>query len=361
MTELRTPLYEVAAGAGASFQEWHGWKLPHAYGDVPAEYRAAREGAALHDASYVGRIRATGDDVLDLLHRLSTNDLASIPHGQGAPTILTSDRGRIIDLVTVLNLGDHVLLLTSPETPETVLQWLDKYTIVEDVTLEDVTASTAMISVMGPNAASLLGTLSCMDLASFQVHQSSQGTIAGVQCYIVRRELGNIPRYEVVVQGDDAEQVWREVAATAKPLGHQAYEALRVEEGVPEYGAELGESYNPLEAGLWGSISFNKGCYIGQEVIARLDTYQKVQRHLVSLSFAHDASVRPGIKLAWEGKEVGQVTSVAGVPTTGAQIGMGYVRKGAAEVGSRLSLAGDEESGATVEAPVLPYGPGEAT
>ena len=149
MTELRAPLYEVAAGAGASFQEWHGWKLPHAYGDVPAEYRAAREGAALHDASYVGRIRATGDDVLDLLHRLSTNDLASIPHGQGAPTILTSDRGRIIDLVTVLNLGDHVLLLTSPETPETVLQWLDKYTIVEDVTLEDVTASTAMISVMG--------------------------------------------------------------------------------------------------------------------------------------------------------------------------------------------------------------------
>ena len=127
--------------------------------------------------------------------------------------------------------------------------------------------------------------------------------------------------------------VWRElIGAGAVPAGLEAYEVLRVKEGAPVYDRELGDDYNPLEAGLWGSISFTKGCYIGQEVIARLDTYQKLQKHLVSLSFSSEAGIDAGVRLSREGREVGQVTSAARVPTTGATIGLGYVRKEAAEV-----------------------------
>ena len=114
MAAQRTPLYDASARGGAVLQEWHGWELPRAYGSVLAEYRAASETAAVHDASYTGRIKATGADALDLLHRLSTNDVVSLQPGQGAPTVLTTDRGRILDLLTVFNLGDHVLMLTSP-------------------------------------------------------------------------------------------------------------------------------------------------------------------------------------------------------------------------------------------------------
>ena len=360
MALQRTPLYDLANREAARFQEWYGWELPIAYSDVLVEYQAAREGAVLHDASYTGRLKATGEDVLDLLHRLSTNDVLSLQSGQGAPTVLATDRGRILDLITVLNLGDHVLLLTSPQTRDKVIQWIDKYTIVEDVALEDVTSSTAMLSVAGPTAQQLLGDLTGMGLESLEPYQSAPVTIAGVEGRVIRRDMVSQSRFEVVVQGENAEKVWREVAAAgAVPIGLEAYEVLRVEKGEPEYDREMGEPYNPLETGLWGSISFTKGCYIGQEVIARLDTYQKVQKHLVSLSFSPDAQIEGGAKLARDGREVGHVTSVVKVPTSGELIGLGYVRKEAAEAGTRMNFAEGNGAWAKVEASLLPLGPGD--
>ena len=355
-----TPLRNIASTEEAQFQEWHGWELPIAYGDVAEEYRAAREGAALHDSSYIGRIRATGGDVLDLLHRLSTNKLVSLQPGQGAPTILTTERGRTLDLITVFNMGDHVLLLTSPHTRDKVVQWVDKYTIVEDVCLEDVTSSTAMLSVIGPDAQATLSGLVNMELGSLGAHSSARVSIAGAEGHIIRRNMMNLARFELLVQGQNAAGVWQEVsAAGAVLMGLKAHEALRVEEGVPGFGSELGESYNPLETGLWGSISFTKGCYIGQEVIARLDTYQKVQRHLVALSFSPESQADVGSELAKDGRDVGRVTSVARVPTTGQVIGLAYIRKEASEVGCVLSLPEAEGDWAKVKAPSLLYGPGE--
>ena len=359
MTELRTPFYDIALAGGARFQEWYGWELPQSYGEVASEYRAAREEAALHDSSYTGRIRATGEDVLDLVNRLSTNEVVSLPEGQGAATVLTTDRGRILDLLSVLNLGDHILILTSPQTRDTVMEWIDKYTFVEDVTLEDVTPSTAMLSVIGPKAQSALGNLVSAHLENLASHQSESVSIAGAEGHIIRRDLVNTPRFEVVVLGRDAATVWQAIVATgAVPMGMEAFEAMRVEEGAPAYDRELSESYNPLETGLWGSISFTKGCYIGQEVIARLDTYQKVQKHLVSLRFSAGVAGSERAKLSKDGREVGQVTSAAWVPTTGVLVGLGYVRKEAAAVGTVLSVAGEEGTWACVETQVLPLGPG---
>jgi folate-binding protein YgfZ len=366
MAAQRTPLYNASIRGGAVLQEWHGWELPRVYGGVLAEYRAASERAAIHDSSYVGRIKATGADALDLLHRLSTNDVVSLQPGQGAPTVLTTDRGRILDLLTVLNLGDHVLMLTSPQTRDRVMEWIDKYTIVDDVVLEDVTCDTAMLSVMGPGAQDLLGLtgilgLPSLDLASFSPYQSARVTISGVEAHIIRRDLISLPRFEIVVLAENAEKVWQEaVGAGAAPLGLEAHEALRVEQGDPGYDREMGESYNPLETGLWGSISFTKGCYIGQEVIARLDTYQKVQRHLVSLSFSPDAQPEEGMKLSREGKEVGHLTSLVKIPTTGETLGLGYVRKEAAEVGTLMGLADRDGVWAKVKASILPFGPGDS-
>jgi len=260
MVRIRTPLYNAALREGAKFKEWYDWELPATYSDVLVEYKAAKEGAALHDASYTGRIKATGKDVLDLLHRISTNAVLSLQSGQGAPTVLATDRGRILDLITVLNLGDHILLLTSPQTRDKVIQWIDKYTIIEDVVLKDVTPDTAMLSVMGPKVQALLGRLVSLELESFKPYQSAHITISGVESYLIRRDLVDMPRFEVVVQVESAERVWREVAAAgAVPIGLEAYEVLRVEAGVPAYEREMGESYNPLETGLWGSISSPKG------------------------------------------------------------------------------------------------------
>lgn len=359
MTAQRTPLYNSTIRPGDKFREWHGWELPGMYSGILEEYAAAREGTAVHDSSYVGRIRATGEDVLDLLNRISTNEVVSLQPGQGAPTVLTTDRGRILDLITVLNLEDHVLLLTSPQTRDEVIQWIDKYTIVENVTLVDATSDTGMLSVIGPMSLVLLEGIARTDLHSLGHNHSTPAAIAGVPVNVVRRDLMSVPRFEVITLAQDTETVWEALTgAGAVPMGLDAYKALRVEMGVPEYGNELGESYNPLETGLWGCISFTKGCYIGQEVIARLDTYQKVQKHLVTLSFSPDAPVEEGMKLAKEGREVGHVTSVARVPSSRRLIGLGYVRNEAAEVGTQLSTADEPGACARVDAQVQPFGPG---
>ena len=356
----RSPLYELALKQGASLKEWHGWELPLAYASVEEEYTAAEERATLHDASYVGRIKATGEDVLDLLNRLSTNEVVSLQPGQGAPTVLTTDRGRIIDVITVLNLGDHVLLITSPQSTDVVIEWIDKYTIVEDVVFEDVTASTAMLSVLGDRAKALLGACVGLELEFFEPYESALVTISGVEAWVIRRDLVDFPRFELIVEKDDAASVWDDLtSAGAVPMGMGAFEVLRIKAGAPLYGSELGDSYNPLETGLWGSISFTKGCYIGQEVVARLDTYKKVQKHLVRLDFSPDASAEAGTRLTREGREVGQITSVAKVPTTGKLVGLGYVRKDSSEPGATLDLAVDSGAQARVESKALPFGPGE--
>ena len=345
----RSALHSITA-PGGGFQERFGWELPKAYTDFGSEYQAATEGVAVHDVSYAGRLKATGPDVLDLLNRMSTNEVLSLQPGQGAPTILTTDRGRILDLIGVVNTGDHILLITSPGAQRTVIDWLDKYTIMEDIAIEDVTGSTTMLTVFGPGSQAALESASGAALADLPPFHAVLESIGGHRVQVIRRPLGNLPSFDLLPPPTAAAAVWqRLVESGVTPVGVEAYEAVRVRYAVPFYRRELGESYNPLEAGLIGAIDFTKGCYIGQEVIARLDTYNKVQKHLVTLRFSSGSAVAEGNTLRQGDQSVGEVTSVTRIPTTGETIGLGYVRKEAATVGTRLELEGAADGWARIE------------
>ncbi|MSQ06911.1 MAG: aminomethyl transferase family protein [Dehalococcoidia bacterium] len=362
----RSALHARHAADGARFQTRHGWELPLAFAAGPAaEYAAALHGAALHDRSYAGRLRAAGKDALDLLNRLSSNQVLHLAHGQGAPTILTTDRGRILDLVAVVNTGQDVLLLTSPGLQQAVIQWLDKYTIMEDLTVTDLTPETAMLTVIGPLGCAALEALLAgtgLELAGLAPFHTVAGTLAGQQVRVIHRPLGSLPAYDVVLDGAAALPVWEKLRESGlTPLGLEAWDILRVQQGAPAHGQEMGDDYNPLEAGLVGAISFTKGCYIGQEVIARLDTYQRVQKRLVMLRFSPGAQASQGATLHREGQAVGSVTSVARLPGGGELLGLGYARLAAATVGARLELApAGQESAGWVEVVQLPllFGPG---
>ena len=355
-------LQESPLQTGAAvFVERHGYQLPAVYSDLASEYEAATTAVGVHDASYMGRLKATGEDGLDLINRMSTNKVVDLAAGEGAVTVLTTDRGRIVDVLAVINQGDHVLLLTSPGRQQAVIDWLDKYTIMEDLTLEDITPETAMLALVGPEAAKLLGLTPSGGSPDSLTARSVQ--LGGYDALAVEQPLGDLPRYWLIAAPDAAEGLWRHLTGLgATPVGATAMEAVRVNFGVPEYGPELGEPYNPLEAGLIGSVDFAKGCYIGQEVIARLDSYKKVQRYLVSLGFSEtrgtgDSSVAPGDELFQDGKRVGEVTSVAPAPSGGVLKGLGYVRSAAATPGTRLDVAGRETSSAEILALAQPFGP----
>lgn len=139
-------------------------------------------------------------------------------------------------------------------------------------------------------------------------------------------------------------------------MGFEAKENLRIRASIPLYGREMGDTYNPLEAGLIGAVDFTKGCYIGQEVIARLDTYRKVQKRLVALRFSQPSSAEVGSKLISGDKEVGVVTSMGLIPGDSEMVGLGYVRSAFAAVGSRICVTGDVDTSVEISDVPLLFG-----
>jgi len=334
--------------------------LPQVYSTPEEEYRAVTTAAGLHNASYMGRLKATGDDGLDLLNRLSTNKVIDLTAGQGAPTILTTDRGRILDLIGVVNVDEYILLITSPGAQQQVIDFLDKYTIMEDLTIEDVTEESSMFSVLGPDSKAAVESAAGTTLGDLPTYHSVTVEIGGHEVRIVHRPFGGLPSYDMLMDSDATTGVWDHLTASGiTPVGEEAFEAARLNYSVPEYGREISEAYNPLEAGLIGSIDFAKGCYIGQEVIARLDTYQKIQKHLVRLEFSADATVSEGDVLTDAGKEVGKVTSVTNIPTGLGLVGMAYIRKASASPGNVLELAAPSSGQAEITALPQLFGPGQ--
>ena len=320
-----------------------------------AEFQAATERAAVYPDD-AGILLLTGEDARDLLNRLSTNLIdPDAPAGEVAVTVLTSDRGRIVDLVYVIHCGDHQVMLTSPGQQQNVIDFLDKYTIMEDLEVEDITEKTSLLRLTGPDAAGILD-------------QVSDDGVLVVEPPTDPDDPERPPtRYLLADDPDDAARIAADMeAAGAANISAATAEALRIAQARPAHGSEMSDAYNPLEAGLIGAIDFHKGCYIGQEVIARLDTYHKVQKYLVSLDFDADQSHAgdlAGCRLVNdESAAMGLVTSATVVPEAdGAHvIGLGYVRTAAVQVGGTLQVANDDgDTGITarITAQPLLFGP----
>ena len=274
-----------------------------------------------------------------------------LPDGSGAHTVLTSNKGRIVDVIFVLRQPDHLLLLTGNGNETRVTEWIDFYTIIEDTEVEDVTPVTAAISLMGPGAPALVASLAGTAAAPPGNGGASTVALDGIHATAIRRDLGSIPAYDLIASSTDGQGLRDAVTdAGACPIGPEAVELARIEQGVPAFGAELNESYNPLEAGLQHLVSYTKGCYIGQEVIARLTTYDKVQKRLVRLSWPSGADLGAGAKLVLDGRQAGIVTSGAHDPRSGSGVGLGYVRKALAGAGTQLA----SEAGTPVDVAGVP-------
>ena len=321
------------------------------------EYQAAWEGVALIDRSALGRLEVTGADSLDLLHRLSTQDLHRLERDQGDVTILTSEKGRVIDLVAVHHFGDRLVLVTSADNQQAVASWLDKYTIIEDSATRDLTAETGLLAFFGTRADELAERLAGRQLSDLPPFHLAPTTMAGARVVLARaREPAGGGFHVIVLDRGRVGAVRAAIMATGEslgiqPIGPASYEMLRIEAGLPLFGREMDDRYNPLEVGLEPFISFNKGCYIGQEVVARLDTYDKVQKRLMGLLLPEGALAHSGAKLLAEGKDAGMVTSATITPAGDRPIALAYVRSKHAAPGVHLVL----ETGGEAEVVGLPF------
>ncbi len=305
------------------------------------------------DASAWGRLKFTGKDRVDFLHRMSTNDLLPLAIGQGAGTVFTTPLARIIDRTVVYVREADVLMLTSRGNPSRVVQWLRKYIFFnDDVQIADVSDATGMISIYGAAADRVVAQRAGKDLSALPLHHWRAAPIAGVEALIARADPIAGSGYHVILDRAAESTVWQALLqAGVVPLSEETYQVLRVEAGQPEFGHELGDEYIPLEANLWNDVSFKKGCYPGQEIIARMESRQKLAKRLVGLRFAERVTLPASL---WTNDhEAGIVTSVVRSPARG-WIGLGYLRSGGgAEAQVVQSRSAEGTMPATVSA--LPF------
>ncbi|MBM3946493.1 MAG: aminomethyl transferase family protein [SAR202 cluster bacterium] len=288
-------------------------------------------------------MRATGPDVLDLLNRLSTSLVDPLEVGGLARTVLTTNKGRVLDLLTVLRLADHVLIMTSEGAFDKVLGWLDKYTIAEDATYADSSTETAQLTIVGPKASEVVGAALGSGAGSLEPGQCSTLSWQGSNVIVARADPLGGPACDLVCPAAVRVGLAAGILAAGRSHGvvaaeRETWETLRVQAGVPAYGHELTEAYNPLEAGLDSAISWTKGCYIGQEVVARLRTYFKVQRYLVRLQFGPSEEVSAGSRLAVDGAEAGIVTTAVPTPDGKGYLALGYLRTAFVKEGAGLRV-----------------------
>ncbi len=298
-------------------------------------YQALRNSAALLDLSGRGKIRVTGEDRVRLLHAMVTNHVEQLGSGEGCYAFFLDAQGHILADVSLFRLEDSLLLDTEPETREKVFRHLDKYIIADDVTLEDVTDRMATLAVEGPGsglALSALGTsLPATDhgIAQWGDNLVARVSATGASGY----------RIFVPVPGKAGliERLTGEGVVTAS--GEEA-RVHRLENGVPRYGEDFGEDCLPHETQRLDAVHFNKGCYLGQEVVERVRSRGHVNRLLVRLSVASEQVPPPGAVLRVGGEDAGKITSAAFSPVLGTVVALGYVRTPYAGQGTALSVDG---------------------
>ena len=345
---MRSTLFDAHLRAGARMIEVDGWEAPDVFTSIEAEYAAAWDAAVVYDSSPLGRLQLTGKTRLDFLDRMSTNDMNGLRAGQGAATILTTPIARIVDRVVVYVREDDAITLTSRGAQAAVANWLRKYIFFnDDVQVRDA-LEPGMLSVYGAKAADTAASVAGEDVSDLPLHFWRS----------VRRDL-LIARADPVagdgfhVLAPDADALasaWQTaIDAGAAPIGERAYEVLRIESGRPRFGREIGENYIPLEVGLWPDVSFTKGCYIGQEIIARMESRHRLARQMVGLRGR--ASIEPGAELYVNGAAVGRVSSAAWRPG-GDSIALGFVKPAFAGAGTRISLGAN--AGAEIWVEPLP-------
>jgi folate-binding protein YgfZ len=229
---------------------------------------------------------------------------------------------------------------------ERLIEVLDKYIIMDDVTLIDETPRYGTLALEGPKAAALVKEVSRADLTNFEELSAHGGKIGSIPCWITKRSPGGVPGAEFLAEREKLPELWQILSDAARwhqgaPMGYAALSAARLAQGVPWFGYDFGEKQIPHEAGLQDShISYTKGCYTGQEIVERVRSRGHVNRRRVELLFSGDVVPEPEAPLTLDGKEVGHITRAARAWDPSRILGMGYAHKETAIQGTVLQCAG---------------------
>jgi folate-binding protein YgfZ len=363
-------LHEFHHSFGGRFVELNGAEIVADYDDWLAEHAALRETAGVIDLSFRSRICLTGADRVRFLHGQVTNDVKKLHPGEGCYAAITTAKGKMESDLNIFVLVEELLLDFEPGLTEKISQRLEKFIVADDVQVVDAAPHYGLLSVQGPKAAGVINALGLFGWGErprepvfAESHHGSPGvsphqfpTKAFDSLKISDLTLGDIylannphlatSGFDLFVPNNSVGAVADKLIAAAKQIdgravGWTAFETARIEAGIPRFGADMDETNIPLECGIESrAVTYNKGCYIGQEIINRIHSVGHVNRELRGLRLANDLKSLPtrGDKLFHAGKEVGHVTSAVKSPALNTNIALGYVRREANQIGNELTL-----------------------
>jgi folate-binding protein YgfZ len=343
---IETPLAGLHRSAGATLGTWFGCDLPDRWIDPQSEQEFARENVALIDKNYRAHLSFTGPDRARYLNAILTNNIKDLADGHGNVSLLLNPQGHILAEIETYAAEGKLFCVSYAMIRERLIEWLDKYIIMDDVTLTDETPRYGTLAIEGPNAAVVARELTGTDLAALDELSRLETVVASIPCWIVKRSPGGVAGCEFLAEREHLAKLWGILLDAAKkngggPMGYAALSAQRLAQGVPWFGYDFGEKQIPHEAGLENThISYTKGCYTGQEIVERVRSRGQVNRRRVELMFDGLNVPAADEALTVDGKEVGFITRAAVPSFLTHAIGMGYVRKDNNAPGSRLNWSG---------------------
>ncbi len=291
---------------------------------MPIQHTYATTNIALFDLGERAQIELRGNDCQSFLHNFCTNDIKKLSPGEGCEAFLTNIKGRILGHIIASATDESLWLDSEPGTSNFIVSHLDKYIITEDVSITDRSADFAPLLLVGPQAEAWL-TTNIHDFTSPNLCGQITSSLDGVEVIVRRVGFTSQPSFEIIPSSEDVKHVWQSITdAGVQPASQDTFEALRIEAGYPRYGVDITDANLAQEANRTEqAISFTKGCYLGQEPIARLDALGHVNKGLRCLQLADGPVPAPGTPvLSAAGDEVGQITSTALSPSSGHPIAL---------------------------------------
>ena len=340
---LQTPLINFHRDAGARLVEFAGWEIPVYYEGLIKEHLYTRQHASVFDVSHMGRVEFRGDDAGALLERLCTRRVGDMQVGQCRYSQMCREDGGILDDVIVSRFDDHYLVICNASNRAKLLDWWDRHRHGLAVKIIDKTMETAMVAIQGPDAIGTMDELLPLDIAGLKRYHFITGNVLGGDYYVARTGYTGEDGVEIILPAHLAHTALHmllsqsaERGRPVKPAGLGARDTLRTEAGMPLYGHELSEDWDPLTAGQGWCVSFDKD-FIGKAALERIRQTGPKEK-LIGLEVRSKRTPRPGALLLADQQPVGRVTSGITSPTLGKVIAMGFVRADLSEPGTGLEI-----------------------
>jgi len=303
------------------------------YTGIEDEYKSLKHGVGIIVSFNKTIIKLTGKDTLDFLHRVSTNSVKDLKPFFRIPTLFLNEKGRFIDRTTLLNFEDHFLLIGNSNNNR-LFNWIKKFIIMEEIQTDDLSNNYIVLDLFGSQAGSFLTLILGEEIKSLNGDNVINPNVDGFHFSLFSlHEKNGLKYYRILLKPEQVigfvEYILENKSVfDVNFVGSEAFNIFRIESGIPSYPSEINDEINPHENDLLNEVSFTKGCYIGQEVIARLDTYDKVQFNMIGYIFNENVNVDLPLTVKTnQNEEIGEVTSIAQSFLLDKTIGIGFIRK----------------------------------